>query len=211
MKDVLKGGAGAVFLFLYLFPGFLGSVVYDALVEGRKRENFERIIAALSFTLLASIGIKFGLGLPLLPLALDDKTPVSSVIDAFFGRHLLYASLLSIAIAVVLAWLNNSGTTFAALHFLGITNKTSSVDVWADTLGRFRGYWVVIRFQDGRSLTGWPRYDSQFGDPREIFLADATWSETDEDGTVAKADVAGPGVYIADFSSVVAIEVLNGE
>jgi hypothetical protein len=211
MEEVLKGSSSAVFLFLYLFPGFLGSLLYDFLVEGRKRENFVRIIVALTLTLLTSVTLKFLIGLPLLPLAIDEKAPISSVIDGFFGRNFLYATVLSAAIATALAWSNNTGTTFAVLRFLGITNKTSSVDVWTDTLGRFRGYWVVIRFRDGRSLTGWPRYYSLFGDPREIFLADATWSEAGENGTVLTQDVAGPGVYIADFTSVVAIEVLNGE
>ena len=47
MDEVLKGGSGAVFLFLYLFPGFLGSLVDDFLVECRNRDNFERVVAAL--------------------------------------------------------------------------------------------------------------------------------------------------------------------
>jgi hypothetical protein len=184
-------------------------MVYDFLVEGRKRENFERIIVALSLTLLVSIALKFGFGRPLLPLAVDEKTPVTAVIDAFWGRNLLDASLLSSGIAALLAGLNNNGVTFAVLQFLRITNKTSSVDVWADTFDQFRGYWIRVRFQDGRSLVGWPRYYSQFGDPREVFLADATWWEPDRSGATISTDVTGPGVYISDFSTVTAIEVLS--
>jgi hypothetical protein len=127
------------------------------------------------------------------------------------GRNLLFGSVLAVTIAAALACLNNWGTTFQLFQFLGMTNKSSSVDVWADTLGTFRGYWVKLRFQDGATLVGWTRFYSQFGDPREIFLSDATWTKKDESGMIVTEDVAGPGVYIADFVNVVAIEVLNGE
>ena len=42
--DFLKGDAGPVFMALYLLPGLLGTVVYDYLVEGEKRDNVERIL-----------------------------------------------------------------------------------------------------------------------------------------------------------------------
>jgi hypothetical protein len=56
---------------------------------------------------------------------------------------------------------------------------------------------------------GWVRFYSQFGDPRELFLADATWFETDGTGAIMPNDVAGPGVYISDFSTVTSIELLE--
>lgn len=209
MDEVLKGGTGAVFLFLYLFPGFLGSLVYDFLVESRKRDNFERIVAALVLTLLSSVALKVGFGVSLLPLAVDKETPVSTVVNAFFGRNLLYGSLLSVSIVVLLAVCNNSGITYRILNWFRLSTKASSVDVWADTFDRLRGSWIKIRFSDGRSLIGWPKFYSQFGDPREIFLADASWWVPDEDGTLIAQDVLGAGVYIADFSRVEAIEVLK--
>ena len=112
MDEVLSGGSGAVFLFLYLFPGFLGSIVYDFLVQGRRRENFERVVAALVLTLLSSVALKVGLDLPLLPLVVDEKTPLTAVIDAFIGRNLFYGSLLSAVFAALLAVLNNKGVIY---------------------------------------------------------------------------------------------------
>jgi hypothetical protein len=210
MPDELpKGESGTVFLLLYLFPGLLGSFVYDFLAEGRKRENFERIVGALALTLVTSVTLTF-FGLPLLPVRLEENTPLSDVIEGFIGRNLLYGSLLAVGIGTALACLNNWGTTFDLFQFLGITNKTSSVDVWADTFGTYRGRWVRLRFQDGVTLVGWTRFYSQFGDAREMFLSDASWTRTQEDGTVAEEVVAGPGVYVADFSKVIAIEVLDG-
>ena len=209
MDEVLKGGTGAVFLFLYLFPGFLGSLVYDFLVESRKRDNFERIVAALVLTLLSSVALKVGFGVSLLPVTVDKETPVSTVVNAFFGRNLLYGSLLSLAIVVVLAICNNSGFTYRLLNWLRLSTRASSADVWADTFDRLRGNWIRIRFTDGRSLVGWPKFYSQFGDPREVFLAEASWLVTDGSGALVVEDVAGAGVYISDFSRVEAIEVLK--
>jgi hypothetical protein len=209
MDEVLNGGAGAVFLFLYLFLGFLGSLVYDFLVEGRKRDNLERIVAALVLTLLSSVALKVVLSIPVLPVTLDKDASLARVIDAFVGRNLFYGSLLAVGIAGALAVLNNTGATYWALQRLRITTKASSVDVWADMFDRFRGYWIRVRFTDGRSLVGWPQYYSQFGDPREVFLANAVWWAADATGAIVSTDVAGPGVYLADFSVVAAIEILK--
>lgn len=209
MDEVLKGGSGALFLFLYLFPGFLGSLVYDFLIEGRKRDNFERIVAALALTLLSSVALKAVLGMALLPVGLGTDASLVTVIDAFVGRNLLYGSIASIAIAALLAMLNNSRLAYQLLNALRITTKASSVDVWADAFDRYRGFWIRLRFADGRMLVGWPQFYSQFGDPRELFLADATWWERDESGALTTRDVDGAGVYVVDFSRIEAIEVLQ--
>lgn len=209
MDEVLKGSTGAIFLFLYLFPGFLGSLVYDFLVEGRKRENFERIIAALVLTLVSSVVLHVIFGVPLLPDAVEREAPVATVIAAFFGRNLLYESLVSTAIAVIFATANNFRLIYSALNVLRVTDKYSSVDVWSDMLDKYRGFWLRVEFADGRSLIGWPRFYSLLGDPREIFLADASWLENDADGRITARDVEGAGVYLCDFSIVRSIEVLK--
>jgi len=190
MEEVLKGETGAVFLFFYLFPGFVGTLVYDFLVEGQKPENFERIVAALALTLIASVALKF-FGLPLLPLAIDDKVPISTVVDGFVGRRLLFSTIISVALAMMVAILNNSGALYWMLGRLRLTYKTSARDVWSDTFHKYRGEWVRVRFADGRSLVGWPKFYSKSGDPREIFLADATWSSQKDSGEILETDVTG--------------------
>ena len=211
MDNVLKGQTGALFLLFYLLPGFLGSLVYDFLAESRKRDNFERIVAALVLTLVSWVILNAGFKVPLLPLPFDDKTTLTAVLNAFVGRNLLYESLLAIAVATLIAVLNNTRITYTILNTLRITTKASSVDVWADTFDRYRGFWVGLRFSDGRLLIGWPKFYSQFGDAREVFLADATWLVPDGSGTLTPSDVDGAGVYIADITKIEAIEVLKGK
>lgn len=90
-----------------------------------------------------------------------------------------------------------------------LTYKTSDDDVWYDTFYRYQKYWISIKFSDGQILIGWPQYYSVTGKPREVFVADATWWEPDADGVPVPVDVKGPGVYISDFSKVIAIELLE--
>jgi hypothetical protein len=209
MDDILKGESGAAFVLFFLFPGFLGSFIYDFLVEGRKRENFERIIAALMLTLLSSIIMKVAFAIPLAPPHVGKDAALADVIDAFVGRNLLYASLMTIVISVIFAYLNNSGALYWVLGQIGITYAISDRDVWSDTLKRYRGGWIHIRFDDGRSIIGWPRFYFKPGEPREIFVADATWLLPGNSGDITRTDVAGPGVYIPDFAAVTSIELLK--
>ncbi len=46
MDDFLKGDSGAVYIVLYLLPGFLGMAIYDYLVEGQPREVFDKIVSS---------------------------------------------------------------------------------------------------------------------------------------------------------------------
>ena len=209
MDEVLKGENSAVFLFFYLFPGFLGAIVYDFLFEGRKRENFERVILAFVLTLVSSVLLNVAFGMSLLPISVDNGTPIAKVIDVFIGRNLFFTSLISITIAVGLAYLNNSRLLYKPLNLTRITTKASSVDVWADAFDRYRGFWINLRFADGRLLVGWPRFYSQFGEPRELFLVDASWWEPDGAGGMIEKKVDGAGVYVSDFSKIEAIEVLK--
>jgi Family of unknown function (DUF6338) len=209
VDDVLKGESGAAVLFFYLFPGFLGSLVYDFLVEGRKRENFERIIAALVLTLVSSVALNVGFGISLSPPHIGKDAPFAEIVDAFVGKNLLDASLLTLGLAIVLAFVNNSGFLYAILRKMDLSNKKSDFDVWSDMFNEFQRKWIVVRFDDGRSIIGWPKYYSKSGEPREFFIADASWLEPNETGIIVQTDVAGPSVYLTDFAKVKSIEMLK--
>ncbi len=210
MEEFLKGQAGPVFILLYLLPGFLGAVVYNYLVERDKPSNFDRIIDALLLTLASSLIVHILFTVPLLPSfnVPKDSSP-ASIISIFLSRNILYISICSVVISIIFACLNNHNVIYDVLNWTKITYKNSNSDVWYDTFYKYRKYWVCIRFYDGRSLVGWPKYYSKTGAPRELFLADATWYETLEDGRYEPIDVVGAGVYISDFSTVIGIELLE--
>lgn len=184
--------------------------MYDYLVEGERADNFERVIHALVLTLASSVIVHGCFGIPFLPnVILSKDTALPTILNSVLGKNLLYISIGSIAIALIFAVLVNHDIILGVSRFLRLTYKISTVDVWQDTFYKHRGYWLRIRFSDGRSLIGWPKYYSPTGKPREVFVADATWWEEDANGLLIPIDVPGPGVYISDFSTVTAIELLD--
>lgn len=228
--DQLRSDSGALFLFLYLLPGFIGLLVYDFLAEGRKRETLDRLVIAFTLTLLSAILVNLVFRVPLFPeprvaartgifaalSALIGGEPAkdleaAAVLSAFITTNLLYQSVASTVLATVFAALNNKGLLYKAARFLRLTLKTGNVDVWADLFYGLRGYWVRVRFEDGSQLVGWPQFISNPGIPRELFLADATWHYPNPavPGTLLSVDVEGPGVYVNQFDRAVAIELLR--
>lgn len=210
MDKVIGGGSVALYLFFYILPGLLGSIIYDYVIEGERRDNTDRIATALVLTLVSSVTLNYFFDVPIVPsLEVHNDTRIDTIINAFFGKSLLQASLLSSLLALSFAVLNNHGWTYGLLRFLRITYKTGDADVWQEMFYKLRGYWIILRFRDGRSLVGWPKYFSPSGKPREVFVADATWWVPEENGEVTATDVKGPGVYISDFDDIIAIEMLE--
>ncbi len=210
MEKLAEGEAGALFLLLFLLPGFLGAAVYDYLVEREKPENFDRIIEALVLTLLSALVVHVAFRLPMLPQASTGKdTPLPQVIGAFLTTTTLYTAGCSVALAVLFAVSNNRDLVYGSMRRLRLTYKTSDGDVWQDVFYRHRRYWVQLRYEDGTTLVGWPQYYSAIGRPRELFLAEATWHPMTPAGAGPSQDVDGPGVYVSDFSKVVSIEMLR--
>jgi hypothetical protein len=210
MEKMVGGGSVTLYLFFYILPGLLGSIVYDYTLEGERRDNVDRIATALVLTLLSSVILNFTLNTPVVPtLEVHNDTRIDVIINAFYGKNLLHESLLSTFLGLGFAVLNNHGWTYALLRFLRITYKTGDADVWQEIFYKQRGYWIILQYKDGRSLVGWPKYFSPSGKPREVFVADATWWVPDDSGTITTNDVRGPGVYISDFTDIIAIEMLE--
>ncbi len=206
----MKGGPGAVAIFLFLLPGFLGLAVFDQLVEGPKREVFDRIIFALSITLLSSIAVSACFASPIIPtLPIGDKTGVFEVFGGLVGAWLARTTAASVLLSIALAVFGNYGLALRIARALRLTYRTSSVDVWQDMFYRYRAYWVRVDFKDNRILIGWPEYFSATGQPRELFLADATWWLPDANNQPAQMDVSGAGVYISNFDDVVGITLMK--
>lgn|GEM_PF-5970834 len=209
MEEFLKGGSGAVFIFFYLLPGFLGAMLYDYLSERDKPTNFDRIIDALVLTLVSSVLVHLCFGVPLLPtIKVDDHTAVTDIVSLFISKNILYISLCSVVISIIFSFLNNYGIIYYVLRFIKFTYKNGNLDVWYDTFCKHQGYWICIRYSDGRSLVGWAKFYSSYGKPRELFIAEANWWEPNPDGTITASEVL-PGVYISDFTNVLSIELLD--
>ena len=119
---------------------------------------------------------------------------------------------VSIAVGIILAagaaGLHNSGKLFSLLRFLRLTNKTGRVDVWHQTFTSYRGHWVRLTFKNGLELLGYALFHSSLPDRREIFVAEASWSDPESGEEV---EMPGPGVYVNNLDEVTTIEFFEGE
>ncbi|MDR3450000.1 MAG: DUF6338 family protein [Alphaproteobacteria bacterium] len=204
IEDILKEDNGSVLLFLYLLPGFLGSLIYDYLVEREKPSNFERIIDALVLTFVSVLIV-----LMIFKTGSFSKDAASDIVHFIGNGGILYVVLCAVSLSIIFAILNNHDVIYFCLNKVGLTYKNGGWDVWQDTFYKHRKYWVSVRYKDGRCLIGWPKFYSPTGKPRELFIADATWWRRDSSGKLISTDVLGAGVYICDFSNVEAIELLE--
>ncbi len=199
-------------LLLYLLPGFLGGAVYEAVAEARPRTASERVLNALIVTLCAAVVSNLIASTPLFPsVDVNKDSTLNTILSALVGVHLATSTAVAIAFGLVAAFVQNHGWLYAALRALRLTNRTGRIDVWHEILTKHREVWIQVLLKDGRRLVGWPEHYSEDGARRELFLAEATWFVPEENSdSFGRIEVAGPGVYIIDWSVVEAIEFLNG-
>lgn len=125
--------------------------VYEYLVEGIRRDVFDKIVFALVGTLVGSLGahqVFHTLVFPALVVRAD-----SNMFDRFgglIGKEMVDTTLCAVVLSIALAVLNNQGVLLGIAQVFRITYKTSAADVWQDVFYRFRGYWVRVSFADGR-------------------------------------------------------------
>lgn len=211
MNDIFGGGAVGLYLFLYVLPGLFSALVYEFVLEGEKREVLDRIASALVFALFGNLALHFLLGDRVVPsIEIKSDTPANVILDAFLQpTHLLLATLISSVAALIFAVAQNHGWTYAAMRWLRLNRKTGETEVWQQMFTLYYDRWYALEFKDGRKLVGWPRRFSSSGRERTLLLGDATWYVADAEGTVIRKDVQGPGVFVANFSEILSIEVLD--
>jgi Family of unknown function (DUF6338) len=211
MADI-PANAALIFMFLYLLPGFVGQAMYFYLCEAASPDAFGRVLNAFIITLPAVGLANWVFDIPLVPVAaLDEKSTVIVILNALVGKNLLYVSAIALVIAIAAAVAKNHGWILWAARRIRMTYKNDSLDVWQDAFYKNRGVWIRLRYTDGKILEGWPQFFSNAGKSREIFVAKATWWEPGgEEASMLPTTVEGPGVYVGDFSRVVAIELLEG-
>jgi len=220
VDDVLTPNSSVLFLFIFLLPGFLGLLVYGSLREGKAVSNFDRVIIAFVLALVSSLCVFMGslllhliFGTAVIPMIpaykLSSTTSAPDVLGFMVNVGLFASSVVAVLLSFAAAVLNNANVIQNQLIRMKLSNKRSNNDVWSDVFYKLRGYWVRLEFKDGRSLTGWTESYSASGEPRELFIANATWSHVDETGKVISVDIEGPGVYIPDLGEISNIAILS--
>lgn len=202
----------ALFLLLFLLPGFLGLQIYDYLAVGAKRDGLQKIVTALCLTLLSSLTVRALIGIELIRVAKITKdTPLSEVLDKYIGLNLLYLSVASIVLAAFFAVLNNHGILYRAARCVRLTRRTGRDNVWQDLFNGNRRSWLRVHLKDGSRVVGWRRLASDDASLRELYLADAVWwvPNPRAPGGFAEQRSDAGGVYFGNFEEITMIEVFD--
>lgn len=95
------------------------------------------------------------------------------------SQSLLLLVSLSIGIPLVLSFSITNDIHMRFARFLRITSRTARPTVWHDVFSTMETH-VIVHFQDGRRIQGWPLYYSDDPEKRYLVLYDPAWVKEDK-------------------------------
>ncbi len=178
----------ALMLLTFLLPGFLCMALLDMLTPALKRDNLQRIVNALIFSLI--IYAIYSLIFHEFPAILIEKTinEQKQYSINFLKGSIIFLVFISVLIAVVISYSIKYDKHMKFFRWLKVTDRTSRTNIWFDIFTDIKSY-VVINFEDGRRLFGWPEYFSDDPEDKSLFLCHAAW--IDSDGNLTWLDNRG--------------------
>lgn len=184
-------------IFLLLIPGFLASVVLDAVVVRKKKELPSRIIEALVLSFVIYV-------CSTLFLRRDVQTlTFSSAGIEYSGTDLAVTLAFALLVPLFVGSSVTNDWHMGLLRFLGVTDRTSRDAVWLDVFTSQKSY-VIVNFTDGKRLWGWPQYYSDDAEQGCLYLHDPAWVQ--EDGTYLDLE---RGIFIVKPEIIETIEFTN--
>lgn len=150
----------ALNILVFLIPGFISSAVLNtfAVRKGEQKE-LQRIVEALIFSMLVyAVYSLFGRS----PISLNQQNvPIYDPISLL----LLIAFSLAFPLLLSLFITNDWHMRFA--RWANITRKTSRPSTWYDVFSDENRN-IVVNFEDGSRICGWPKHYSD--DPEEPYI-----------------------------------------
>lgn len=181
---------------MFLLPGFITELTKNALVVTRDLSYFDRMIKALTLTIINFYVLKLFFPHKSLPLINPLAATHTTSLEVF----------LSIGIALVLgaiwAFALNQDYLYRILRFMKLTKKTGRYDLWQDVFIDNDGSWVKVILNDGTEILGYAKDFSDLSKKRELFIGDAS---------INSREIDGPGVYVSESSGIKLIQLLRGE
>ncbi|MFC1806223.1 DUF6338 family protein [Planctomycetota bacterium] len=213
----------ALQVLVFLIPGFLASAVLNALLVREEKGDLGRVVEALILGMLIYAGYSFsGFDAPVSlqqesaqakpasttkgtagasggASVLSTKTTVS-----YHATGFVLLVTLSCALPVAIATAINNDLHMRLARACRITSKTGLATVWQDAFHRRKGY-VVIHFDDGRRLCGWPELYSDHPQKGYIFLVDAAWIADSQE----YVELGTQGILVTPSNNIQFIEFLH--
>ena len=160
-----------VSVLVFLLPGLVASAIFYSLTSHPKPNEFGQVVQALMFTILSQAvawAAHLCIGL------------VWSSFTAPEGWELFLPVLAAAVIALIAAYCSNHDTVHQFLRLLRVTRERSYPSQWYSAFAENDDCYVVLHFQDGRRLYGWPReWPSQLGGGHFIVI-EGEWLVEDE-------------------------------
>ena len=190
----------ALQILVFLIPGFISSSLLNALiVRESKKGDTERIIEALIFSML----------IYLVYSTFDHKNPIALVQTSdtltysYETTSFLSLLVISIFLPLVFGVLITNDLHMKVARKLRISTRTSRSSVWFDVFCDQKKH-VIIDFENGRRLYGWPMYYSDTPEQPYVFIHRPCWIQDDK-----FVDTGLLGMLITPAQKIEAIEFLD--
>jgi uncharacterized membrane protein YozB (DUF420 family) len=190
----------ALQVLIFLIPGLISSTVLNALVVRKKEQKeLERVIEALIFTMF--IYTFYSICYRGSPVVLDQTA--NTITYSYNAVPFLWLVSSSIVIPVVLSFLITNDWHMKLARALRISRRTARSSVWFDVFYDLKKH-IVIDFENGRRIYGWPMYYSDNPGEPYIFLYRPRWIKEDK-----FIDTGLFGMLITPEQKIEAIEFLE--
>ena len=194
-------------IFLILIPGFVSSLVLNAVIVRTDKSNLGYIIEALVFSFVIYVLISpFSAGQLVSFSSVTTGTETTYEISVSAGV-LIATAVLSIMLPLGIGFLITNDLHMRLLRKLHITDKTARHTTWLDVFLDQKNRLVVVNLSDGHQLVGWPLYYAN--DPKEgsVYLYQPQW--IGEDGELIKMEAHG--IFIVKKDLIESIVFLENE
>lgn len=192
---------------IVLLPGFVTTGIVRALFVGELQSEFDKVVNSLIFsfinyTIYSGVlwiwSLFTGRGVTPTILEMAPKTP----------SDLITLSLIAVATGFAVAFYQtNNGHKW--LYKWKITRRSTRHNVWHDFFIDHAKTYVIVTFEDGRRLYGWPYGYSDNPSEPSLFLTKAEWLIVDEDGEQKRSPISDGGILITQTMKIASIEVMG--
>ena len=195
----------ALQILLFLIPGFISSAMLYSLVIRHDKSELSRIIEALVFSLL-TYALYSLIKMPLPISLLKAGEEINYTLNPL---GFLWLVLISIALPLLLSLFITNDWHMKIARKLLITRRTARTSVWFDVFYDIKKH-IIINFENGRRIFGWPMYYSNDPEKQYIFLHKPAWIVKDaKKGEEKYVDLAIEGILITPEQRIESIEFLQ--
>jgi len=188
---------------IFLIPGFLSAVIYNAVIVRKDKDVFSKIIEALIYSLISYVIASVIAKKSAFILTISTVNNVKRYGLNLENECLITVLLISIVLPLFLGWLNTQNILMKGFHKIGITKKTARDSTWLDVFTDVNKY-IIVTLKDGRRVYGWPSYYSNEATEGMLFLSEPAWIENGE-----YVDLNIEGLFLVERDNIDYIEFLD--